>query len=235
MHPTRRLPFHPAPPMATSSSDTSLFAPDQNWDVLVGHSLHIDFPQMTGRMDQGQGAPRIVLLSAPSGAGKTTICQTVTKLATQRGYRLAGILSLPVLRDGEKVAIRLHDIATGAERILARKGGSGTAADIGCWVFDSDTVAWGQNLLDHLPPSDVLVVDEIGPLELEMGRGLTQALETLRRGAYRLALVSVRPTLLATLPAQLTGLRLLTLSFTVQDRRRIPRRVLRYLNLKETE
>lgn len=186
-------------------------------------------------MDQGQGTPRIVLLSAPSGAGKTTICQTVTKLGMQRGYRLAGILSLPVLRDGEAAAIRLHDIATGAERILARKVDPGTAADIGCWVFDSDTVAWGQNLLDHLPPSDLLVVDEIGPLELEMGRGLTQALQTLRRGAYRLALVSIRPKLLATLSAQLSGLRILTLSFTVQDRRRIPMRVLRYLNMKETE
>ena len=91
MHPTRRLPFRPAPPMATSSSDASLFARDQNRDVLVRHPLHIDFPQITGRMDHGQGAPRIVLLSAPSGAGKTTICQTVAKLGTQRGYRLAGI------------------------------------------------------------------------------------------------------------------------------------------------
>jgi hypothetical protein len=43
----------------------------------------------------------------------------------------------------------------------------------------------------------VLVVDELGPLELVRNQGWTAGLDVLRAGRYRLALAVVRPSLLA--------------------------------------
>src|SRR4030043_156033 len=49
----------------------------------------------------------------------------------------------------------------------------------------------------------LLIVDELGPLELELGQGLVAALAVLNEGAFSLALVVVRPELLDTLREQL--------------------------------
>lgn len=64
--------------------------------------------------------------------------------------------------------------------------------------FDSSTTQWGAALLDTACPCDVLVVDEIGPLELERGQGWANALNVLDSGQYELAVVVVRPALLDT-------------------------------------
>ncbi len=62
----------------------------------------------------------IRLLVAPSGLGKTTACMRAVEMALARGWRVAGVLSLPVWQAGVKTAIRLREIPFGPERILAR-------------------------------------------------------------------------------------------------------------------
>ena len=41
--------------------------------------------------------------------------------------------------------------------------------------------------------TDVLIIDELGPLEFDEKSGLISAFETLRRAAYREAFVVIRP------------------------------------------
>lgn len=143
-------------------------------------------------------------------------CQRAVELARSRGLRVGGLLSLPVYRDGVKVAITLRDVGAGRERVLAHAHQAGDGPRIGVWTFDPASVAWGQKVLASLAPCDLLVIDEIGPLELERGQGLTNALAALRRGAYHLALVTMRPTLIETITAQLEGLKV---SIVVLDER----------------
>jgi nucleoside-triphosphatase THEP1 len=57
--------------------------------------------------------------------------------------------------------------------------------------------------LVHATPCDVLVVDELGPIELLGGRGWANALEVLRLGHFGTALVVCRPELLGVLEAKL--------------------------------
>ncbi len=137
----------------------------------------------------------LVLLVGPSGIGKTTTCLRVVELATAYGLRVSGVLSLPVYKDQIKAAISLRDISTGKERILARIVESGENPDIGIWKFDGASLAWGQEVLATLPESDLLLIDEIGPLEIEKDQGLTKALEVLTGKKYYLALVTLRPSL----------------------------------------
>jgi len=140
----------------------------------------------------------VLLLVAPSGLGKTTACLRAVELALARGLRVAGVLSLPVYQGQVKTAIALRDIVTGQERILARANHAGDGPRVGVWMFDPASVVWGQQVLASLSLCDLLVIDEIGPLELEMEQGLTNALDALRRADYRLALVTLRPALVET-------------------------------------
>lgn len=137
----------------------------------------------------------LVLLVAPSGHGKTTACRRVVELAKANRLRTSGVLSLPVYQNQEKIAISLLDIITGEERLLARKHQSGETPEVGVWKFDAGCLAWGQDVLSSLPTSDLLVINEIGPLEIDLHQGLTNALDALREKTYQLALVTLRPSL----------------------------------------
>ena len=160
----------------------------------------------------------VTLLIASSGVGKTTACLRAVELAQARGLRVAGVLSLPVYQGQAKTAIALRDIVGEQERILARGDHAGEGPRVGIWTFDPASVAWGQQVLASLPPCDLLVIDEIGPLELEMGQGLTNALDALRQADYRLALVSIRPALAGAVAAQLNGLQVSALTLDEQTR-----------------
>ncbi len=155
--------------------------------------------------------------------GKTTACLRAVELARSCGLRVAGLLSLPVVQDGIKTAITLRHLDTGRELVLARANLDGVGPQVGIWAFDPKSVAWGQRVLASTPLCDLLVIDEIGPLELEMSQGLTNALDVLRRGAYRLALVTLRPTLLETVTTQLEGLKVSISVLDEQNRDQLPK------------
>ncbi len=138
----------------------------------------------------------IILLVGSSGAGKTWACLQIIQLATAQGKRVSGVVSLPSYTDQVKTEIILRDIGSGKERTLARVAEAGIEPDIGIWSFDPQTIAWGQDILMHTPVSDLLVIDEIGPLEISLGKGLINALLALNRLNYQIAVVSLRPLLI---------------------------------------
>jgi len=65
----------------------------------------------------------VVILSTVSGKDKTTACQQVLRLGMAVTFRAAGLLSVPMSRDGEKTAIVLHEAHGRGWRILARAHG----------------------------------------------------------------------------------------------------------------
>jgi nucleoside-triphosphatase THEP1 len=71
--------------------------------------------------------------------------------------------------------------------------------------FDPEVFERGARVLAHATPCDLLVVDELGPIELLGGRGWANALEVLRPGNFGTALVVCRPELLEILEAELGG------------------------------
>lgn len=113
------------------------------------------------------------------------------------GWDVAGILSLAVFEDAEKVAIDALDIRSGERRNLAaHQPHAETDLVIKRWYFDQRTLAWGNHILVDSAPCQVLVVDELGPLEFIQHKGWVKAMEMIDKGDYRLALIVVRPELL---------------------------------------
>ena len=141
----------------------------------------------------------LTLLTGRRGAGKTTTCLRLMRQARARDLHVTGLISPARFADGRKIGIDLLDISSGEQRPLAdlaqpqHLSGPRTLH----WQFRPETMAWAQEALRRAAPCDLLIVDELGPLELEQQQGWRVALEIIDRRDYRHALVVVRPELLA--------------------------------------
>jgi nucleoside-triphosphatase THEP1 len=140
---------------------------------------------------------RLYLLTGDRQAGKTSLCADLATRASAQGYQVAGLLSPAVFRSGKKIGIDLLDLATRDRRRLARLQAE-YSPEVGGrrWRLDQRALSWGNQILGAIDDCDVLILDELGPLEMLERDGLTQAFELLEAGRYSLACVVVRPALL---------------------------------------
>jgi nucleoside-triphosphatase THEP1 len=140
-----------------------------------------------------------LILTGESGCGKTRTCRMVADGLRARGWTIAGVLSPGVWWAGERVAIDALDLRSGEVRRLAeRREGEGEAmgpATAG-WLFRADTLSWCNALLQNVGTADLLIIDELGPLELERGQGLMQGVLAADAGRFGIGLLVVRPRLL---------------------------------------
>ncbi len=145
----------------------------------------------------GNEPGRLILITGPGGSGKTRWCQALADTGSGHGIHAAGLVSPAVFEDGMKVGIDLLDLGSGERRRLAvRQGDSEGGPIIGDWHFDSKTLKWGNELLARAGTCPLLILDELGPLELERDVGLTNGIGVIARRGYQLGCVVVRPSLL---------------------------------------
>jgi nucleoside-triphosphatase THEP1 len=138
----------------------------------------------------------IVILTGPLGSGKTTTCRQVADLARRYGRNCAGLVCPARFHKSRKVGIDVLDLRTGTRRPLAEADQLAAVLRTKAYRFDVEAIAWGAAVLDTACPCDLLVIDEIGPLELERGQGWVNALNVLGEGQFEVAIVVVRPNLL---------------------------------------
>jgi nucleoside-triphosphatase THEP1 len=139
----------------------------------------------------------ITILTGGRRKGKTRTCQRWVEQARQLGWSVAGVLCPAIFEQGEKTAIDMVDLATGESRRLAQKVNRQTGFEVtDHWDFDNAVLANGNEILGSAGPCDLLIVDELGPLEFHRGQGLVKAFDTLARGEYARAVVVIRPELL---------------------------------------
>lgn len=145
---------------------------------------------------------RIILLTGAIGCGKTTYCRTEIDAARRAGLDVAGVLSPARFEQGVKVGIDVLDLRSGELRPLAHLHRAEAVSDVTGivtqrWRFDAETLAWANQALATATLCDLLVVDELGPLELEQGHGWTAGLAAIDMRAFDAALVVVRHSLIA--------------------------------------
>jgi nucleoside-triphosphatase THEP1 len=164
----------------------------------------------------------VLLLTGERGVGKTCLCQRVVKEACERGLTCAGVVSPAVFEDGEKAGVTLVDVATGEYRPLAVADDLQGEVRWGKYRFVPEALDWGTKVLRVATPCDLLVVDELGPLELEAGQGLVVALDVLNAGGFSMALVVVRPELVGKLKERLGDHVAQVLEVTLANREQLP-------------
>jgi nucleoside-triphosphatase THEP1 len=161
---------------------------------------------------------RIVILTGKRGAGKTTVCRETVALARAGNRTCGGVLTLRRSNGSRD----LQDARTGSTRRLTLGTGTDPAVVQGRFRFDPRVLAWGATTLARATPCRLLVVDELGPLEIERGEGLAEALDVLSRGDFELALVVVRPELVARVRSLMPGDTTTVLTVTRGNRNGLP-------------
>ncbi len=160
----------------------------------------------------------IVILTGERGAGKSTVCRETIALAQARRYTCGGVLTL----SRPNGALDVLDVHSGYVRRLTLEPDVSPAVIQGCFHFDPETLAWGSDALAHATPCHLLVVDELGPLEIERGRGWLKAFDVLRRTDFGLALVVVRPELIARAQLKLPAGAVTVLAVSAHNRDDLP-------------
>ena len=148
----------------------------------------------------------IGLLTGSIGIGKTTLCQRLVTLLRQQGLEPAGILAPALIDDhGMKIGIRLLRIETEEEQVLALVEGDLWGPRTGRYAFAADVMAWGLSGLRRALRGkyDLVLIDEIGPLELLRGEGLAPVLGDLQEMDRPHVLIVVRDALVEMLRERL--------------------------------
>lgn len=139
----------------------------------------------------------LVVLTGQRGSGKTALCSLLVERARQAGWQVRGLMTPAVIEAGQKTAIDVLDLHSGQRRRLARLRQDGdTGIQTMSWTFDPQALEWGSRVLMESVPCDLLLVDELGPLELVRNQGWKAGLDVLDTGGYRLGVVVIRPELL---------------------------------------
>ncbi|MCX6056078.1 MAG: hypothetical protein NTZ74_14415 [Chloroflexi bacterium] len=140
---------------------------------------------------------RIWLITGPREVGKTRFCTHLVTEAQKRGLKIAGVLSPPRWVDGQKTAIEIINLSNQEQWVLAtRRVGDESGMGTEHWVFDPEVTEWGNQVLSHPHGCDLLIIDELGPLELLHGAGWQKAFSTINDRKYQVAVVVIRPELL---------------------------------------
>ena len=163
-------------------------------------------------------AGKIFLITGTRDVGKTRFCSRLVKVAKNLKIETRGVLSVGGFKNGSKQRIDLVDISNGNKFLLAvarsaLKGGLVTDR----WSFDLDAMAQGSGILQKSIPCDLLVIDELGPLEFSRGTGWQEGIRAVESGQYHAAVVVIRPELISVVKERWENVTLIDIPANMDD------------------
>jgi nucleoside-triphosphatase len=142
---------------------------------------------------------KLWIISGEIGTGKTKLCATLIEQFRQISWRIKGLFSPAIFDRNDKVGISVVNLANQEIRQLAVYDPKPDRAEDEpiLWTFDSEILEWGNQVFLTAIPTDILIVDELGPLEMKRNQGWVHALSALDSRNYRQAILVMRPKLLS--------------------------------------
>jgi nucleoside-triphosphatase THEP1 len=124
-----------------------------------------------------QSRPDVFILTGDVDQGKTATARKIAALLKVRGYKVEGFFSAK-LKERSKQSYALEEINSGKQVLLCSQQPETGQLHTGRFYFSEEGLTFGRNTLlkaaERSP--DLIVVDELGPLELN-DKGWTPALE----------------------------------------------------------
>jgi nucleoside-triphosphatase THEP1 len=144
-----------------------------------------------------------VIVTGRPGAGKTPAICAAADALSRLGVPVAGFVQIPVWEPAGKGGYRVRDVASGEERTLAVKVGDGRGQHGTPFRFEPAGFSFARAAVGRAGRGTILVLDELGPVELRGGGHMATVRLALARPAVAAALVTVRPALIPTFLAAL--------------------------------
>ena len=138
---------------------------------------------------------QLVGIYGSSGCGKTRFVEELVRQVTERGCNCRGVCSPAIFEEGFKTGITAQLIPGGENWQLARLAQAGDGQVFGKWHMFPETMTWALEYLKTDVYSDLWVVDELGPYEVEQGLGWAAILPRLGNIPSKVTLITYRPSL----------------------------------------
>ena len=118
----------------------------------------------------------IFILTGPVHSGKTTLLRKLTCELKKQKFKIDGFLSEVVLKNQETLGYDLFDLKEEKSIPLLSSTGKKEWERIGSFYFIPQSLEKAKKVILRGKDADILIVDEVGPLELS-GRGFWPALK----------------------------------------------------------
>lgn len=114
------------------------------------------------------GNKRILIITGAVNSGKTTLANKIADEFKDFGFNVKGFLSKGIFSGEDKTGYKLINISTGDEYHLASiNPGKKFKLRQGRLFFNEEVFETADKLLKHLSTDDIILLDEIGPLEIK--------------------------------------------------------------------
>jgi iron complex transport system ATP-binding protein len=161
----------------------------------------------------------VIIVTGAIGIGKTTICQKVIKIAQSQGYSCGGIITCKTCNED----IIIEDVQTGKTKALASTSNIYQGPRTAKYFFNPEGIDFGIQAIDRGTASDILLVDELGHLELS-GQGFAKVIEQVAAGQVKNCIMVIRKELLSAFLSQL-GATISVFETTIDNRNQLPREI----------
>ncbi len=136
---------------------------------------------------------QIIGLTGVSGSGKTQLCQKAICYANEKGFDVSGFFCPAIFIGDTKVAINVIILPLGNEKSLAMLAKPGMNNNVyGKWDFNQKTI---EDVVTHflsISKCDLLIIDELGPLEIEEKKGWHKVLQHIDQIDYSVLIITFR-------------------------------------------
>lgn len=124
--------------------------------------------------------PDIVIITGEIHQGKTTFAQKITESLIRQNIKVGGFLSIGINENDKRTSFNLLNIESSENTELCSVEKNESSIRFGQYYFNRSAILKGQKILslDNLADKQLIVIDEIGPLELNDG-GWNDAIENI--------------------------------------------------------
>ncbi|MCF8337419.1 MAG: DUF2478 domain-containing protein [Bacteroidales bacterium] len=124
--------------------------------------------------------PDVFILTGDVDEGKTATARRIVNRLKNIGMNIRGLLSTKNMDNPKKHGYFIKDITSGKKALLCSQNPSQGSIKTGRFYFSEEGLTFGRKILMQSleNPTDLVVIDELGPLELN-DKGWTPAIEQL--------------------------------------------------------
>ena len=127
-------------------------------------------PEENSLLELLQSGKRVLIITGEINSGKTSAVEKLIFLLQSAGKKTCGVYSRGILKDNKKIGFEIVDIKSGrAKQIASVHAESNFNVSQGRYFFNVDIFDEYNKIIMNSFDEDVIIIDEIGPLELKDG------------------------------------------------------------------
>jgi len=148
--------------------------------------------------------PELLILTGPVHSGKTSLLDSLSRDAERKSAPFQGYLSPAVWEEGIHIGYDLLFLFDRRSVPFLRKKGPPTWQSVGPYSATPEALEAAQGVIRAGASVPLLIVDEVGPLELE-GKGVWPALEEIFVRPPEKMLLTIRDSLVDSFRGRIPG------------------------------